>query len=78
MLTQTHRKEAVLEDFVERGNNNVDGDFLHLVTALDPQWKDPKLNNKSNSQGCWRKMRAALDLLKGEEGVARDKVDVPK
>ena len=75
MLTQTHRKEAVLEDFVERGNNNVDGDFLHLATALDPQWKDLK---ESSREGCLRKMRAALDLLKGEEGVARDKVDAPK
>ena len=48
------------------------GDFLHLTTALDPQWKDLK---ESSREGCLRKMRAALDLLKGEEGVARDKVD---
>ena len=68
-------KEAFLEDFVERANNNVDGDFLHLATALDPQWKDLK---ESSREGCLRKMRAALDLLKGEEGVARDKVDAPK
>ena len=53
----------------------MDGDFLHLVTALDPQWKDLK---ESSREGCLRKMRAALDLLKGEEGVAGDKVDVPK
>ena len=57
------------------GNNNVDGNFLHLATALDPQWKDLK---ESSREGCLRKMRAALDLLKGEEGVARDKVDAPK
>ena len=68
-------KEAILEDFVERANNNVDGDFLHLETALDPQWKDLK---ESSREGCLRKMRAALDLLKGEEGFARDKVDAPK
>ena len=71
-------KEAILEDFLERANNNVDGDFLHLVTALDPQWKDPKVNNKSSREGCWCKQRAELDLLKGEEDVARDKVDAPK
>ena len=53
----------------------MDGDFLHLATALDPQWKDLK---ESSREGCLRKMRAALDLLKGEEGVARDKVDAPK
>ena len=56
-------KKAILEDFVERANNNVDGDFLHLVTALDPQWKNLK---ESSREGCLRKMRAALDLLKGE------------
>ena len=56
----------------------MDGNFLHLATALDPQWKDLKVNNKSGMEGCLRKMRAALDLLKGEEGVARDKVDAPK
>ena len=71
-------KEAILEDFVERANNVVENDFLHLATALDPQWKDPKLNNKSDREGCWRKLRAELDLLKGEEDVARDKVDAPK
>ena len=53
----------------------MDGSFLHLVTALDPQWKDLK---ESSREECLRKMRAALDLLKGEEGVARDKVDAPK
>ena len=53
----------------------MDGDFLHLATALDPQWKDLK---ESSREGCLRKMRAALDLLKGEEGVARDRVDAPK
>ena len=71
-------KEAFLEDFVERANNNVDGDFLHLATALDPQWKDLKVNNRSGREGCWRKLRAELDLLKGEEDVARDKVDALK
>ena len=71
-------KEAILEDLVERANNNVVGDFLHLATALDPQWKDPKVNNKSSREGCWCKQRAELDLLKGEEDVARDKVDAQK
>ena len=71
-------KEAILEDFLERANNNVDSDFLHLATVLDPQWKDLKVNNKSGREGCWRKLRAELDLLKGEEDVARDKVDFPK
>ena len=56
----------------------MDGDFLHLATALDPQWKDLKVNNKSGREGCWRKLRAELDLLKGEEDVARDNVDAPK
>ena len=45
-------KETILEDFVERANNNVDGDFLHLATALDPRWKDLKVNNKSGREGC--------------------------
>ena len=40
--------------------------------------KDLKVNNKSGREGCWRKLRAELDLLKGEEDVARDKVDAPK
>ena len=71
-------KEAILEDFVERANNNVDGDFLHLETALDPQWKDLKENNKSGREGGWPKLRAELDLLKGVEDVARDNVDAPK
>jgi hypothetical protein len=26
-------KEAILEDFVERANNNVDGDFLHQLQS---------------------------------------------
>ena len=56
----------------------MDGDFLHLATALDPQWEDLKLNNKSGREGCLRKLRAKLDLLKGQEDVSRDKVDVPK
>ena len=56
----------------------MDGDFLHLATALDPQWKELKVNNKCGREGCWRKLRAELDLLKGEEDVARDRVDAPK
>ena len=36
------------------------------------------MNNKSSREGCWRKLSAELDLLKGEEDVARDKVDAPK
>ena len=71
-------KEAFLEDFAERANTNVYGDFLFLATALDRHWKQPKVNNKSGREGCWRKLRAELDLLKGEEDVARDNVDAPK
>ena len=71
-------KEAILEDFVGRANNVVDNDFLHLATALDPQRKDLKVNNKCGRKGCWRKLRAQLDLQKREEDVARDKVDAPK
>ena len=37
-----------------------------------------KSSNKSGREGCWRKLRAKLDLLKGQEDVSRDKVDVPK
>ena len=48
-------KEAILEDFVERANNNMDGDFLHLATALDAQWK-------AGREGCWSKLRAEIDL----------------
>ena len=48
----------------------MDGDFLHLATALDPQWKDLKVNNRNDREGCWRKLRAEMDLLKGEEDVA--------
>ena len=55
----------------------MDSDFLHLAIALDPHWKDLKVNNKSGREGCWRKLRAELEL-KGEEDVARDKVDAPK
>ena len=71
-------KEAILEDFVGRANNVVDNDFLHLATALDPQWKYLKVNNKCGREGCWRKLRAELDLQKREEDIARDKVDAPK
>ena len=46
----TTSKEAILEDLVDRANNNVVGDFLHLTTALDPQWKDLKVNNKSGRE----------------------------
>ena len=56
----------------------MDGDFLHLVTALDLQWEDLKLNKKSGREGCLRKLRSKLDLLKGQEDVSRDTVDVPK
>ena len=59
-------------------NNNVNSDFFHLATALEPQWKDLKVNNKCGREGCWRKLRAEIDLLKGEEDVARDMVDAPK
>ena len=68
-------EEAIFEDFVERANNNVDGDVLHLATALVPQWK---VIIKSGREGCRRKLRAEIDLLKGEEDVARDMVDAPK
>ena len=40
--------------------------------------EDLKVNNKSGREGCWCKLRAELDLLKGVEDVARDKVDAPK
>ena len=34
---------------------------------------------KSGMEGCWRKLRAEMYfLVKGEEDVARDKVDAPK
>ena len=56
----------------------MDGNFLHLATALYRQWKDLKVNNKSVSEGCWHKLRAEMDLLKGEEDVAGDMVDTPK
>ena len=69
-----HKKRQFL-----RPNNNVDSDiFLHLATALNPQWKDLKVNNKSGMEGCWRKLRAEMDLLlRGKEDV-RDKVDAHK
>ena len=50
----------------------MDNDFLHLATALDPQWKDLKVNNKCSRKGCWRKLRAKLDMQKREVDVARD------
>ena len=72
-------KEAILEDFVERANNNVDSDFLHLVTALDPQWEDLKLNNKSDrGGGAHAQAESQAGLAEGQEDVSRDKVDVPK
>ena len=71
-------KEAILKDFVARANSNVDGDFLLLATALDPQWKDLKVINKSGREKCWQKIRTEMDLLRGEEVVARDKIDGPK
>ena len=36
------------------------------------------MNNKCGREGCWRKLRAELDLQKREEDIARDKVDAPK
>ena len=39
------------------------------------QWK---VIIKSGREGCWRKLRAEMDLLKGEEDVVRDVVDAPK
>ena len=68
-------EEAIFEDFLERDNNNGDGNVLHLATALVPQWK---VIIKSGREGCRRKLRAEIDLLKGEEDVARDMVDAPK
>ena len=56
----------------------MDADFLHLATGLDPQWKDLKVNNKSVREGCWGKLRAEMDLQKGEEDVVRDKVYVSR
>ena len=54
------------------------GDFLLLATALDPQWKELKVINKSDRESCWDKLRAEMDLLRGENDVARNKVDAPK
>ena len=68
-------KEAILEDVVDRPKNNMDGDFLHLATALDPQWKAGRGQVGVLVQA---ESQDGLDLLKGEEGVARDKVDAPK
>ena len=42
---------------------------------LVPQWK---VIIESGREGCWRKLRAKLDLQKWEEDVARDNVDAPK
>ena len=50
----------------------MDSNFFHLATALDPQWKDLKVNNKCGREGCWRKLRAELDMQKREVDVARD------
>ena len=53
----------------------MDGDFLHLATALDPQWKAGRGQVGVLVQA---ESQDGLDLLKGEEDVARDKVDAPK
>ena len=68
-------KEAILEEVVDRPNNNMDGDFLQLATALDPQWKAGRGRVGVLVQA---ESQDGLDLLKGEEDVARDKVDAPK
>ena len=65
----------ILEDFVDRPNNNMDGDFLHLATALDPQWKAGRGQVGVLVQA---ESQDGLDLLKGEKDVARDKVGAPK
>ena len=36
------------------------------------------MNAKRGRERCWRKQRAEMDLLKGEEDVAGDMVDTPK
>ena len=38
----------------------------------------PQGEQQERWEGCWRKLRAELDLLKGEDDVARHKVDAPK
>ena len=40
--------------------------------------RPPVERPQSGREGCWRKLRPELDLLKGEDDVARDKVDAPK
>ena len=35
----------------------MDGDFFHLATALDPEWKYLKVNTKVVREGCWRKLK---------------------
>ena len=52
-------KEAFLEDFVEWANNIVDGDVLHLATALHPQREDLEVNNKSGRE-AQAEIRAGL------------------
>ena len=37
--------------------------------------EDLNVNNKSGREGCWCKLRAELDLLKGEEDVAINESD---
>ena len=51
---------------------------ISLGASRDEDSLSLKVNNKSDTEGCWRKLRAELDLLKGEEDVARDKVEAPK
>ena len=38
----------------------------------------PQGEQQERWEGCWRKLRAELDLQKGDEDVAGDKVNVPK
>ena len=67
-------------------------DIKHIASLKEPSGRQlsppgdctrPSLETTQGEQqerqgGCWRKLRAELDLLKGEEDVARDKVDAPK
>ena len=49
-----------------------------MWTATFSTWRlhstlSGKTSNKSGREGCWRKLRAELDLLKGEKNFARGK-----
>ena len=66
-----HKKRQFL-----RPNNNVDSNiFPHLATALDPQWKDLKVNNKSGREGVLAQGESRDGLSDRGEG---GKVDAPK